>query len=68
MGDGSVSYWADRYEYNEMYASEREESRSARHGLSDTMLASACRHDYRRSPGGGGVCLLCGDHIGADEL
>lgn len=64
-----MTYWADRYETNPIADNDREESRSARHGLSDTLLASACSHDFRRSSiGGCGVCILCGDHIGADEL
>ncbi len=61
-----MSYVYDRYETNPLHAHEREEARDARRYASP--FASCYQHDYRSDGRGGGICIDCGDEIGADEL
>jgi hypothetical protein len=49
---------------NMVHVHEREEARDARRFA----VGPCYRHDYRSDRRGGGICIDCGDHIGADEL
>ena len=56
----------ERFDDNPLHAHEREEARDAR--LFADPMTSCYRHDWRGDGRGGGVCVDCGDEIGADEL
>ena len=52
-------YAYDRFERNEMYAAERDESRCARQSMTEMERAQSCRHTRRR----GHACPDCGDDL-----
>lgn len=60
-----MSYYWDQFETNPLHAHEREERRDAAQ-FAD--YGSCHRHDYVSDKRGGGVCVDCGDTIGAHEL
>lgn len=59
-----MTYLWDRLERNEVHASERDEGRSSRHGVSESERADACGHSTRNRKA---QCYDCDDHADDDR-